>query len=155
METGASLDLLLAWSRECLIEKKVGEACKDQLFNSFCSCFGQEIAKEELLSLLGEALQEQRCFKQKIKTSKGKKVTAFSGIILKSQISLSEAVSKQEVGTVNTVGSKTTQTSVKSVSKSVLLTWFNDCVDINEDGSASKMRCLNVLCAGRQYSAHY
>ena len=29
METGASLDLLLAWSRECLIEKEVGEACKD------------------------------------------------------------------------------------------------------------------------------
>ena len=106
------------------------------MFNSFCSWFDQEIAKQEFSSLLGEALQEQRCFKKKIKTTKGKKVAVFSGL-LKSQISLSEEVSKQEVGTINTVGSKTTQTPLKSVSKSLVLTWFNGCVDINEEGSAS------------------
>ena len=145
METGASLDLLLAWLRKCLIEKEDGEAYKDELFNSFCSWFGQEVAKQEFLSLLGEALQEQRCFKKKIKTSRGKKVAVFSEIILKSQIALSEAVSKQDVGTIYTVGSKTTQAPVKSVSKSVL-TWFNDCEDVNEDGSASKDELLKSFC---------
>ena len=96
--------------------------------------------------MLGEALQEQRCFKKKIKTSRGKKVAVFSEIILKSQISLSEAVSIQDVGTINTVGSKTTQAPVKIVSKSVVLTWSNDCVDINEDGSASKSELLKSFC---------
>ena len=81
METGASLDLLLAWSRECLIENEDGEAYKDELFNSFCSWFDQEIAKQEYSSLLGEALQEQRCFKKKIKTTRGKKVAVFSGLL--------------------------------------------------------------------------
>ena len=75
------------------------------MFNSFCSWFDQKIAKQEFSSLLGEALQEQRCFKKKIKTTKGKKVAVFSGL-LKSQISLSEEVSKHKVGTINNVGSK-------------------------------------------------
>ena len=116
------------------------------MFNSFCSWFDQEIAKQEFSSLLGEALQEQRCFKKKIKTTKGKKVAVFSGL-LKSQISLSEEVSKQEVGTINTVGSKTTQTPVKSVSKSLVLTWFNGCVDINEEGPASKDELFKSFCS--------
>ena len=68
------------------------------MFNSFCVWFGKENAKQEFFSLLGEALfQERRLFKKKIKTGRGKMVLVFSLIVFKSQISLWEAVSKEQL----------------------------------------------------------
>ena len=69
--------LLLAWSRECLHEKENGKVYKDDLFNSFCGCFGKKNAKQDFFILLRHFSKIKGFFKKKFKTGKGKIVPAF------------------------------------------------------------------------------